>query len=309
MITLTATMQDFTGALQGSVAGAGPSRLCIGLCAFGNQIPRIPGTAVIGRPGPIYTDSTSGSFSVNLYGNDVIFPINQTYYAISLLDPNGNVVQTGAYQLTGSGTVDLSSLTPIAFPGTSASTVLNFLLSAIPTTQIATGAVNGVNATFTFSAPQTPAPLIVVYAAGTFQNPVGGSADYSIAYSGSNIWTITFAAASIPNVGPIVVLIFQQPNGNSSTIAAPRTIVSSGPTADNTLFCNFSAPGTITLPSGSTAGAGYELTFIDVSYNAATNNITLSGSVNAGGSYIINTNGGAVTIRSDGTQWRVKSKF
>lgn len=309
MITLTATLQDFTGAPIGSVAGAGPSKLCIMLCAFGNQLPRILGTSLIGRPGPIYFDSTSGSFSVSLYGNDVISPVNQTYYAISLLDPQGNVVQTGAYQLTGSGTFDLSNLTPMVFPGTAGSTIQNLLLAGIPVTQNATGTVNGINPSFTFSAPQTPAPIIAVFAGGIFQDPMGGTPDYSIAYSGSNIWTITFAGGAIPTQAPIVVLLFQQPSGNSSTITAPRAIVVSGATADNTLFCNFSAPGTITLPTGATAGNGYELTFIDVSYNAVTNNITLSGSINNGASYVVNTNGGAVTLRSDGTQWRVKSKF
>lgn len=56
--------------------------------------------------------ATSGSISTVIYGNDVITPAG-TYYAISLVDAQGNVVQAGIYQLAGSGTQDLSSLTQL----------------------------------------------------------------------------------------------------------------------------------------------------------------------------------------------------
>lgn len=114
-ITLNATLQDVTGALTGSAQN--PSKIAIALCGYGPFLPRIAGTSMLARVGPIYIESSNGNFTTLLWGNDVITPAG-TYYTISLLDGQGNVVQTGAYQFTGTGTYDLSSFPPIAYPGT-----------------------------------------------------------------------------------------------------------------------------------------------------------------------------------------------
>ena len=286
-ITLTATLESVTGGLVGSAAN--PSQMRITLCGFGYLLPTVPGVCNLDKVGPLYLDSTNGSISTLLWG-------------IALLDDQRNIVQAGLYQLTGSGTVDLSSLTPIIQPGQSITGITGFF-SGAPTAQLAAGTVDGANAAFTFTAPPSPTPLVAVYAGGIYQSAQNG--DYSIAYTGTNTWTVTFAVA--PVNAPVAVLLFQQLGSGSRTITAPSAIVVSGVTADNTLFCNFSAAGAITLPSAASAGISYELSFIDISYSAATNNITLSGSVNNGGSYVIGTNGGAVTLRSDGSVWRVKS--
>lgn len=297
-ITLTATIQDLTGSALGSVAN--PAKLCIALCGFGAQLPRIVGTSLIGRPGPIYFETTSGTFSVQLWGNDVITPAG-TYYAISLIDANGNVVQSGAYQLTGGGTFDLSSLSPI-ISASQIAAIPQFIFSSNPAVQQCTGTVNGINTVFAFTAGPT-SPTIAVFAGGVYQTLLAG--DFTLGYAGSNVWNITFTTA--PANGPIVVMIFTKVG--ERTLTAPGTIFVSGATQDQTIYCNFSAPGTFTIPSAATAGAGYELTFIDVSYAAGVNAITLSGSINNGSTYLINSNGGAVTLHSDGTAWRVKSKF
>lgn len=113
-ITLTATAQDAFGAAVGTVAN--PSKLRIALVGFGPQLPRITGTSIIAKPGPIYLSSTNGSFSTPILGNDVITP-SGTYYEIALLDGRGNVLQAAAYQLIGAGTQDLSNLAPIFNPG------------------------------------------------------------------------------------------------------------------------------------------------------------------------------------------------
>ena len=113
-ITLTATLQDIFGDAGGSVAN--PVKLCITLCGFGPALPRISGTSLLARVGPTYLESTNGSFSTLIWGNDVITPAG-TYYSIEVLDAKGNVVQCAAYELTGSGTFDLSSLTPVVAPG------------------------------------------------------------------------------------------------------------------------------------------------------------------------------------------------
>jgi hypothetical protein len=300
-VTLTATLQDCTGTAVGSAAN--PAKLAIALCGFGPQLPRIAGTSMLARPGPQYIEAPAGTISTKVWGNDQITP-SGTYYTISLLDSQGNIVQTAAYSLTGSGTFDLSNLVPLSFPNQNTPIILFASFTAAPSSQACVGAVDGSNKVFTFTAGPSPTPLIQLFAAGVYQSAT--APDYTLSYSGANVWTITFVTA--PSFGPVIVFWFPQAGTGSRTIAAPSTIVVAGFLADNTLFCNFSAPGTITLPSAATAGLSYELSFIDISYNAVTNPITLSGSVNSGGSYAINTNGGAVTLRSDGATWRVKSK-
>lgn len=113
-ITLAATAEDIFGVAVGSVAN--PAKLRIALAGFGPALPRIAGTAIIAKPGPIYVESTNGTFSTVIIGNDVITPAG-TYYEIALLDGRNNVLQAAAYQLTGSGSQDLSNLIPLINPG------------------------------------------------------------------------------------------------------------------------------------------------------------------------------------------------
>ena len=112
-ITLTALLQDIAGHPLGSAAN--PCKLCIALCGYGPYLPKIAGTSMLARVGPIYLESTNGSFSTPLWGNDVITP-SGTYYTVALLDGQGNVVQCAAYTLTGSGTQDLSGILPTIPP-------------------------------------------------------------------------------------------------------------------------------------------------------------------------------------------------
>jgi hypothetical protein len=112
-ITLEAMLQDVSGNALGSAAN--PAQLRIALCGYGNQLPRIAGTALIAAVGPLYLQVVGGSITAMLWGNDAITPAG-TYYDIALLDTSGNVVQSGLYQLTGSGTFQLSSLTPLNPP-------------------------------------------------------------------------------------------------------------------------------------------------------------------------------------------------
>lgn len=104
-ITLTATLQDNTGAADSG------SALLIVLCGFGQSLPRVAGTSMIAK----ITNkvlATSGTISTALWGNDVILPAG-TYYSISVLDDKNNVVQAGIYQFAGSATIDLSSATQL----------------------------------------------------------------------------------------------------------------------------------------------------------------------------------------------------
>lgn len=105
-ITLTADLQDVTGAAAGT--STSPAVLRIALCGFGLTLPCIQGTSNLARVGPqdFYDDGTG--LSIELWGNDQIFP-SGTYYAITLLDSDGNILQCGAYQFIGAQTIDLSN--------------------------------------------------------------------------------------------------------------------------------------------------------------------------------------------------------
>jgi len=113
-ITLTATLNDFSGNQIGTAAS--PAYLRIALCGFGQYLPRIPGTTMVAKIAswPYDLPYQGAQISVPLWGNDVISPAG-TYYAISILDGAKNVIQSGGYVLTGTQTVDLSNLSP-SFP-------------------------------------------------------------------------------------------------------------------------------------------------------------------------------------------------
>jgi len=110
-ITLTATLEDITGVAAGSTGN--PARLVIDLCGYGLTIPEIPATGTLAK---IHLEllSTGAQISTPLWGNDVIVPgPDETYYAITVIDGDGNVVQTGNYRFDGTLTIDLSDATPI----------------------------------------------------------------------------------------------------------------------------------------------------------------------------------------------------
>jgi hypothetical protein len=116
-ITLTATLDDLTGAAAGSTAN--PAKLRITLCGYGLTLPVITGTTTLAKVGPMSVYSTGSPISTQLWGNDQITPAN-TYYSIEILDGEDNVVQCGAYVFTGTATIDLSNaiqvVPPYGFP-------------------------------------------------------------------------------------------------------------------------------------------------------------------------------------------------
>jgi hypothetical protein len=102
-ITLTVTLQDITGE---DVANAS---LTITLCGYGQTLPRIAGTSMIAKTGPMkFLLATGSTTGIMLWGNDQITP-EGTYYAIEVVDDKQNIIQSGAYQFTGTQTIDLSN--------------------------------------------------------------------------------------------------------------------------------------------------------------------------------------------------------
>lgn len=86
------------------------------LANYGNNVPRVSGTSILVQLTTIATANGSGAFTVTVWGNDQISP-DGTYYIVQFLDAAGAVIASIPYLLTGSGTFDLSSLTPLTvFP-------------------------------------------------------------------------------------------------------------------------------------------------------------------------------------------------
>lgn len=106
-ITLTGTLNDISG-----VANAGT--VTVTLVGYGANLPRIAGTAVLAPITVSATANGSGVFSLPLWGNDQITVAgvtSTTYYDIEVKSAAGSSLGHYAFQLTGSGSVDLSNLT------------------------------------------------------------------------------------------------------------------------------------------------------------------------------------------------------
>ena len=107
-ITLTITLDDLQGNDIGSVAN--PAFVEIALCGYGAQLPRIVGTSMLAKvgPGSQRIAYEGAPITVKLWGTDVITPAG-TYYTITILDDDLNVLQSGAYEFVGSLSGDLSN--------------------------------------------------------------------------------------------------------------------------------------------------------------------------------------------------------
>lgn len=137
MITLTANLATI---LAGTLE---KGYLRVTLCGYGPQCPAAAGhmLADAGVPQLVGPQTDAGTpLSINLYGNDVITPVN-TFYEVAVLDENQDVVQANNYTLTGSGSQDLSGLTPIIPPYSFPIAALKYLGT--------TGSVIGGNRIFT----------------------------------------------------------------------------------------------------------------------------------------------------------------
>jgi hypothetical protein len=166
-ITLTAQLESI---LATSTEGG---YLRITLCGYGPVCPNVPGVGMLadaGVPQLVGPQGTS-ALSTNLYGNDVIHPAG-TFYEIAVLDANKDVVQANNYNLTGSGTFDLSTLTPTVPP-------YGFLLTGLHY-QPCSGSLIGGNQTFT-------APGTVI--AATYNGIIMSSSQCTIS---GNVVTLNF---------------------------------------------------------------------------------------------------------------------
>lgn len=235
-ITLTATLFDISGAQAGNTAN--PAILRIALAGFGLTLPCIQGTANLVQVGPEDTlDSGSGQISVKLWGNDQIYPPT-TYYAITLLDGNGNIVQTGAYKFTGNLTIDLSqapqiyptppvspNLTPVYIDPPAAATqtidgsividgnltVTGSFNFGFEVVDLAIGAGGAVVVNFLMGSVFSL--LLTENVTLTFENPQPGQSPvFFIQQDGTGNWTLAWPAAVLNPIAPVN----PEPNGKTT---------------------------------------------------------------------------------------------
>ncbi len=108
--TITGTLQTITGGnIQNGVVSAT-------LVNFGNNVPKVIGTSILAQPVITTLSAVDGTFSLSLYGNDVINPAN-TYYTITYEDALGRLYATGSYTFTDGSSYNLNSFGPnVVFP-------------------------------------------------------------------------------------------------------------------------------------------------------------------------------------------------
>lgn len=181
-ITLTATLLDYSGNTIGTTTQ--PAWVRIALCGFGATLPVVSscgGNLAKVSSWALDIPFTGTALSIPLYGNDQIAPAG-TYYAISVLDTNKNVVQTGMYSFTGTQTIDLSCATQIVPP--SPAQLFNIVFVELGGT--APGTV------FTLPSPALGGAILGFFYRGVFYPAVG---NYTLV---GQTLTTTFVCTAVP---------------------------------------------------------------------------------------------------------------
>jgi hypothetical protein len=220
-ITLTATLQDVSGNAAGNAAS--PAVLRIALCGFGLVLPCIVGTSNIAQPGPEDFYDTGGGIDIKLWGNDVINPLG-TYYAITILDGDGNILQCGSYQFTGTQTIDLSSAPQI-----------------VPTNSILYAGCSGAVPGRTYTAPGVV--VMALYNGNTLRPGI----DYSLSNGGTQI-NLTFTTQAGED--------WQDNISALCTVVIPSSLAP-GASLLQYALCTGDIPGTVYTAPGKVVAVAY----------------------------------------------------
>lgn len=109
-----ATTAEITGTLVNIIGDDAPElgTVTFALCGYGPQVPRVEDTALVGRITTLQVQAdANGDFEAELWGNDQIDPPG-TYYTVTVMDDNGDIVQVNAYVFLGGQSYDLGTAEP-----------------------------------------------------------------------------------------------------------------------------------------------------------------------------------------------------
>lgn len=101
-----------TGVLDASSGAVEAGWVTFTLVNYGLNVPKVTGTAIVVDLQMKAQANGSGAFSQVLWGNNQISPAN-TYYAVQFFSALGNPSEVQIYSFVGSGTFDISTLTPV----------------------------------------------------------------------------------------------------------------------------------------------------------------------------------------------------
>lgn len=217
-ITITGNLENLLGQLDngGSVVftlvGYGPS-----------DVPRVATAGVIVLP-TVTALAPAGSFSVTLWGNDVITPAN-TFYQVDFFADTGAKLQTVLYQFTGSGSLDLSNVAP---------------LNTLPTPSPITAPPNAVLTNPTAGQTISGQPLTVtstVTASGFIT--VGNVSAGSLTVSGNGTVGGTLGVTGAATLSSLNTIIFADQQSGSdmcAKIIAAATAIQNGTVTASTIL-------------------------------------------------------------------------
>lgn len=225
-ITLTVNLLDFSGNQLGSIAQ--PAYLRVQLVNFGNTLPRVSGSGMVAKvvTNPADIPYTGSQISVPLWGNDVITPgPNITYYAISILDANKNVVQAGAYQFTGTGSFDLSAVAQFLPPVIVPAPGIPVLTNPSGTQTIAGNLVIQGTLTVTGAINSGSNYLVVSFSATPVFNAANGVSVFDLTLTGN----VTSSTTANLVTGQTVTFIIQQDGTGGRTFVWPTNVKNASP--------------------------------------------------------------------------------
>lgn len=222
-ITLIASLQDITGSADSNPNGN--SRLRVTLCGFGGLLPRIVGTSMLAKVAYI-SIQTGAQVSIPIWGNDAITPAG-TFYCIEIIDSKGVRVQANNYQLTGSGTQDLSNLSPYLPPPPVSAPLIPIYSNPIGgALQFINGSlqINGnLTVTGTINGNTGGGLIVVPDAANITFDGSQGSAFKTILNIGNTVLTVTNMANKA-----YVAIVFQQDATGGRTVTWPANVHNNG---------------------------------------------------------------------------------
>lgn len=225
-VNVTGNFENILGAAFGSVSFQLFSN------GFGGPY-RVSGTGTIVQTR--YQTSIDDSFSVTLFGNDVITPgPDLTFYLVIFYDEFGVAQASGVYQFDGSDTIDISTVTPI-------NTSLPVPIPILSIAQGGTGTNNpsliaGNDITITGSWPDQTV---------TFTGGGGGGGVFGSTFSNQTSLTVTGATHGL-GTADLIVAIYDSATGTRNLVI-PDSVSIDSSTFDVTVAFELSQSGRIVI--------------------------------------------------------------